>query len=204
MTIFSCIGACYLKNLFKKVHYIWLRRTLVTVTLVGIGKSVTVADCHSIGLFSVWEGPFLDQWTVTVGNCHCNRCRCNWNYLYYNYESLSYFSEFIHSLRNPPMTRPIHHSANPPLPGQSGHRGFILPSPLQLGCPNWVRFLRRQRRPRPTHRPPRQCHSRYCSKKLLHLGSKVNVFGENSTHARGILDKILPKGLQNSRPNGVN
>ena len=37
-----------------------LLRTSDSVTLVGISKSVTLADCHRIWWFSVWECPFWD------------------------------------------------------------------------------------------------------------------------------------------------
>ena len=57
------------------VHKLMLQRNSVTVTLVGIMQIVTVTDCHSITWFSVQGGPFRDQKTVTIADCHCNRCR---------------------------------------------------------------------------------------------------------------------------------
>ena len=58
-------------------HFPKLQRTSVTVTLVGIGKSVTITDCRSNLWFSVKEGSFLGP-----KNCPCNRCHCNRRSLY--------------------------------------------------------------------------------------------------------------------------
>ena len=44
----------------------WLQALSVTVTVIGNRKSVTVSNCHSVQLFSVYKDPFWDQ-----KNCHC-------------------------------------------------------------------------------------------------------------------------------------
>ena len=49
------------------------QRTLVTVKLLGIGKRVIVADCHSIRWFSVCPLTVTvleRQKSVTVSECH--------------------------------------------------------------------------------------------------------------------------------------
>ena len=56
------------KGPFHKENHQVLRQ----LTLVGIGKSVTVANCHSTWWFSLGEGPFCDQ----------KKCHCNWSSLY--------------------------------------------------------------------------------------------------------------------------
>ena len=50
--------------------------TSVTVKMVGIGKCVSVTNCHSIADFQHNEVLF-EKNPVTVADCHCNRCHCN-------------------------------------------------------------------------------------------------------------------------------
>ena len=59
----------------KGTHRTRIQRTSVTVTLMGIGKSVTVADCHCpmFSVYAVYEGTFWDEETVTVSDFHCDR-----------------------------------------------------------------------------------------------------------------------------------
>ena len=54
-----------------------VQRSAVTVTPSGIGKSVTIIECHynSVTLIVVNESGISK--TVTVADCHSNRCHSN-------------------------------------------------------------------------------------------------------------------------------
>ena len=47
------------------------------MTFSGIGKSVTITDCHSNSVTLIVLNESGIAKTVTVADCHCNRCHYN-------------------------------------------------------------------------------------------------------------------------------
>ena len=56
---------------------IQLQCSAVTVTPSGMGKSVTVTNCHSNSVTLIVLNESGIAKTVTVADCHCNRCHYN-------------------------------------------------------------------------------------------------------------------------------
>ena len=60
-----------------------VQRSAVTVTPSGIGKSVTIADCHSKSVTLIVLNELGIAKTVPVADCHSNRCHSNRRPLYW-------------------------------------------------------------------------------------------------------------------------
>ena len=61
------------------VTQLWylLQWSAVTVTPSGIGKIVTITDCHSNSVTLILLSELGIAKTVTVADCHSNRCHSN-------------------------------------------------------------------------------------------------------------------------------